>query len=249
MITRFSVNLNKFALIRNSRGNNFPDLTSIAQIAIRSGVKSITLHPREDARHATLDDVIQLSCLKEMRDNHVEVNIEGDLREELIRTVYHSSVEQFTIVPVVPGEITSNRGWRAYDEHEKLTETVRFLRSRKKKIRISVFADATQESVSLCANADIDAVEFYTGDYAMAKTGSEREHYLNQLIDAAVFARSLGLQIHAGHDLNLENLPPILEKVKPEEVSIGHSIICESLLNGFQSTIKQYLRCIEEHTS
>src|SRR5437868_11217211 len=161
--TNLSVNLNKVALLRNSRGGRRPDPLHIARLSIEAGAEGVTLHPREDARHATLEDVLAFSKLEAVRDGRVELNVEGDLRPELMRTALAAKAHQFTIVPVMPGEITSTRGWRPYDDQALLKQAVEFFAGGP---RLALFIDAEEESVRLAAAAGVQAVELYTGLYA-----------------------------------------------------------------------------------
>jgi pyridoxine 5-phosphate synthase len=239
--TTLSVNLNKVALLRNSRDIGVPNLIEAARVAIDNGVNGLTLHPRADARHATLDDVLAVSEIPEVKSGAIEFNIEGDLRPELLRLAKAVKSTQFTVVPVTPGELTSRRGWRAYDDQNALVATVQHFAGA---CRVSVFCDATEPSVNLAAAAGVDAVEFYTGDYAMAFGTLRGDELLTQLEQAANLARSRGLRVHAGHDLTQENLPPLLKRVRPDELSIGHAIISESLFKGLGQVVREYVACV-----
>lgn len=237
-MTRLSVNLNKVCLLRNSRGGNSPDPLDAARACIAAGAQGLTLHPRADARHATLEDVIAFAALPEVASGAVELNVEGDLRPELMRCAYEVGAHQFTVVPVMPGEVTSSRGWRAYDDHDGLAAAVRFFNG---KLRVSVFCDATETSVAYAARAGADAVEFYTGAFAHAFGTPSGDALLEELGRAADYARSLGLRVHAGHDLDTVNLPACLARLKPDEVSIGHAIIADTLVHGLGPTVTRYL--------
>lgn len=237
-MTRLSVNLNKVCLVRNSRGGNHPDPLAIARICLDAGAAGLTLHPRADARHARLDDVIAFMTLPEVASGAAELNVEGDLRPELMRCALEAGAHQFTVVPVTPGEVTSSRGWRAYDDHEALAAAVRFFNGQ---MRVSVFCDATKTSVAYAARAGADAVEFYTGAFAQAYGTPDGEALLEDLGVAADYARELGLRIHAGHDLDTVNLPACLARLRPDEVSIGHAIMAEALVDGFEAVVKRYL--------
>lgn len=241
MTTLLSVNLNKVCLLRNSRGGGVPDPVEAARICIEAGAGGLTLHPRSDARHATLDDVIAFAALAEVRDGRIELNIEGDLRPELIRTAQQVGASQFTAVPVMPGEVTSSRGWRAYDDHDGLAAAVRALGGSP---RVSVFCDATEASVRLAHAAGAHAVEFYTGHYAHAFGGPDQARHLDDLIAAAAVARGLGMRVNGGHDLTTANLPAFIAAVRPDEVSIGHQIIADALIHGLAATVRAYLDAI-----
>lgn len=238
-----SVNLNKVAWLRNARDIGKPDVAEAARAAIDSGAKGLTVHPRADARHITLDDVLAVAALPEVRGGAVEFNIEGDLRPELLRLAKAVRATQFTVVPVIPGELTSSRGWRAYDDQEALRAAVEHFRGVS---RVSVFSDATEHSIGLAAEAGVDAVELYTGDYARAFGTQRGEELLAQLERAAEFARGHGLRVHAGHDLDLTNLPPLLRRVRPDELSIGHAIISEAIYKGLGQTVREYIACVAD---
>ena len=147
----------------------------------------------------------------------------------------------FTVVPVTEGEATRNRGWTARDGIEPLDDAVRFFGRR---LRVSVFIDAVEESVRMAAGVRAQAVEFYTGHYARAFGTPEGEARLKELVAAAEVARSLGLRVHAGHDLDTANLPPLLAAIRPDEVSIGHAVISDAILAGLRTVTGDYLRVI-----
>lgn len=237
-MSRLSINLNKVCLMRNSRGGNHPDPLEIARLCLAAGAQGLTLHPRADGRHARLEDVIAFAALPEIACGQAELNVEGDLRPELMRCALETGAQQFTVVPVVPGEITSSRGWRAYDDHDALAAAVRFFKHR---VRVSVFCDATRTSINYAARAGADAVELYTGTFAQAYASSEGAIRLDELAETADYARQLGLRVHAGHDLNTSNLPICLARLRPDEVSIGHAILAEALIDGIEAVVKRYL--------
>lgn len=243
MTTLLSVNLNKVCLLRNSRGGAAPDPLAAARICIAAGAGGLTLHPRADARHATLDDVVAFAALPEVRDGGIELNVEGDLRPELMRTAKGAGAHQFTVVPVMPGEVTSSRGWRVYDDHAALEAAVGFFAGGP---RVSVFCDATEASVRLAAAAGAHAAEFYTGDYARAFGTPEGGRELERLVAAAGLARSLGLRVNGGHDLTTENLPAFIGAVRPDEVSIGHQIVADALVAGLEATVRAYRAAIDK---
>ena len=243
-MTRLSVNLNKVALLRNSRGHNQPDLLRYARLALDAGAGGLTLHPRADARHARLDDVLALARLPGLAAGDWELNVEGDLRPELVSLVGNAMVSQFTVVPVIPGELTSSRGWRAYDDHSLLRQVVEQLRASANRPRISVFCDPDPESVRLAQACAVDAVELYTGLYASAGSEEQRRLHFADLQAAASCARELGLKVNAGHDLDLNNLPTIIERLQPDEVSIGHALSCDALELGFEVAVRRYAQAV-----
>ena len=238
-MTAFSVNLDKVALVRNARGENRPDLVEAAQTVIAAGANGLTIHPRADRRHALIEDIADLMALDPVRRGEVELNVEGDLRPELMHAAKDAGAHQFTIVPVTAGEITSNRGWRQSDGDAPLREAVRFFGSR---LRVSVFVDPAEEGVRLAASAA--AVELYTGPYARAFATPDQQRRLDELTAAADLARSLGLRVHAGHDLDRANLPQLLAAIRPDEVSIGHAVISDAILTGLPEVAADYLRVI-----
>lgn len=242
-MTYLSVNLNKVALVRNARGIGVPDITEAARIAIDQGCHGLTIHPREDERHATLDDVYRLAEIDAVRDGAVELNIEGDPRPDLMRAAREVGATQFTVVPVVPGEITTNRGWRSRSDEALLRETIEFFEGRQ---RISLFVDPDPEGVRLSAEVGAQAIELHTYEYAVAFGTPRQSEVLGRYEEAARVARSLGLRVHAGHDLNLDNLGLFLERIGPEEVSIGHALISRALLDGLDGQTRRYLEIIRQ---
>ncbi len=239
-MTALSVNLNKVCLVRNARGGGVPDLLAAARLAIAAGCQGLTLHPREDARHATLDDVLRLAELPDVASGAVELNVEGDPRPELMRVVREARATQFTLVPVTPGELTTNRGWRGTDD---LTALRRAVDAFKGVARISLFVDAHGEDgdgVELAAAEGADCVELHTFDYAAAFHTPARDEVLLRFERAAERARRLGLRVHAGHDLDLDNLPLLVERLRPDEVSIGHALVSSALLTGLPIIVGRY---------
>ncbi len=236
-----SVNLNKVALLRNARDNSIPDIEKLAVIAIEAGCGGITLHPRADKRHATIDDVERISHLPIIKEKNIEINVEGDLRPELIELVRKSYVHQFTIVPTRPGEKTTERGWNQDDDEEKLKSTIKQLKG---KVRLALFIEPDEKSVHYVKSLGLDAVEFHTKWYAEAYDKCDFTNELQNIRDAAKLARSFDLRVNLGHDLNLQNLPAIIKAVQPDEVSIGHALIADALSYGLTSVVKQYLEKI-----
>ena len=236
-MTTLSVNLNKVCLVRNSRGGTVPDLVEAARLAIAAGCRGLTLHPRADARHATLDDVRRLAAMDEVADGRIELNVEGDLRPEVIDVVRETRATQYTIVPVTPGEVTSTRGWRATDDQEALRRAIGSLAGA---TRVSLFVDAEGEGIDLAAAAGAGCVELHTFDYAAAYPTPRREEVLARFVRAAERARGLGMRVHAGHDLDLENLGLLVERLRPDEVSIGHAIVSQAILTGLPLVVARY---------
>ncbi|HEX5757916.1 MAG TPA: pyridoxine 5'-phosphate synthase [Thermoanaerobaculia bacterium] len=236
-MTTLSVNLNKVCLVRNSRGGGVPDLVAAARLAIAAGCGGLTLHPRADARHATLDDVRALAAMEEVASGRIELNVEGDLRPEVIAVVRETRATQYTVVPVTPGEITSTRGWDRRDDGAALRRAIDSLAGGS---RISLFVDVEGEGIDLAAELGAAAVELHTFDYAAAYPTPRRDEVLARFERAAQRARARGLRVHAGHDLDLENLALLVERLRPDEVSIGHAIVSQALLTGLPSVVARY---------
>ncbi|MBC8180190.1 pyridoxine 5'-phosphate synthase [candidate division KSB1 bacterium] len=241
MKTRLSVNLNKIALLRNARGKNFPDLDKYARLCLDSGVKGITLHPRPDQRHATYADVIAMSTIVSEYDG-AELNIEGNPIDRFMEVVLENKPHQCTLVPDTPNQITSDHGWDLKKDAQKVTRIVRKLKD--SGIRVSLFMDADLEQIEIAKNTGTDRIELYTEEYASSYGTKDSEGVFEIYRSAALFANKIGLQVNAGHDLNLINLEKFLTIGNIKEVSIGHAIIVESLDYGMENTIKKYLKIL-----
>lgn len=243
-MTLLSVNINKIALLRNSRGTGTPDLVQGARLAIAGGAQGITVHPREDQRHITLDDVIAVADLPEIKSGQVEFNVEGDMREDLFNMVRVLKPTQFTVVPVMAGEVTSSRGWRAYDDHDHLEYWAAEMRE--VGIRTAVFVDPEPTSVELAAACTIEAVEIYTGDYAAAFERGDHAAALDAIERTANTARALSLRLNGGHDLTVDNLGPLCARVQFDEFSIGHHIASDALFRGFSGAVADFKSAVPE---
>lgn len=240
-MVRLSVNVNKVATLRNSRGGNTPSVLDAVDVCIASGSPGITVHPRADRRHITPEDVRAIA--RHLRENAsgVEYNIEGDSRTELLELVDEVRPDQCTLVPVAPGEITSQAGWRPGSLDRPIIE-----RLRSRGIRVSLFVDATAEPIRWAASVGADRVELYTEPFARA---FERGHdaatrAFGEYVEAARLAHSLGLGVNAGHDLDLHNL--VLFRGLPflDEVSIGHAIMSRALFVGLSTVVLEYLQVL-----
>ncbi|MFY9825536.1 MAG: pyridoxine 5'-phosphate synthase [Thermoanaerobaculia bacterium] len=242
-MTKLSVNLNKVALVRNSRGGETPSLVEAARIAVEAGCSGLTLHPRADARHATLEDILALARYEPVASGRIELNVEGDAREELLTVVAKTGATQFTLVPVTPGERTSHRGWRREDGVDAARRVVDRLAPH---TRVSLFIDADPGAVEWAVAAGVAAVEIYTGPWAEAYGTEAAEPLLAAIQATAETARRHGLRVHAGHDLNLQNLETLVRRIHPDEVSIGHALISEALLEGLQGITAAYERVLRQ---
>ncbi len=233
-MTRLSVNINKIATIRNARGGNMPDVTAAAIACERFGAEGITVHPRPDERHIRYSDVRELKPLIT-----TEFNIEGNPIPSFMDLVLETVPTQVTLVPDAHDAITSDAGWNTIAHREFLTEVC--TRFKRKGIRTSIFIDPIPEMAEAAALCGCDRVELYTESYARGYRNG-REDAIAPFIQTAEAARACGLEVNAGHDLNLENLEYFIRCIPwTAEVSIGHAIICDSLYMGLEKTIQEYL--------
>lgn len=235
-MTKLSVNINKIATLRNSRGGNQPNVVQVAKDCERFGAEGITVHPRPDERHIRYQDVYDL---KEIVGT--EFNIEGNPTEKkFIDLVLANKPTQVTLVPDALNAITSNAGWDTIKHREQLIDLVGTFKSAG--CRVSIFVDANEEMVEAAAETGTDRVELYTEAYAHDYL-KDREQAIEKYIKAAKIAEKVGLGLNAGHDLSLENLRFFKENIPNLlEVSIGHALICDALYYGLENTIQLYLR-------
>lgn len=243
-MVRLSVNVNKVATLRNSRGGRVPSVLDAVDVCVAAGAPGITVHPRADERHITRGDVRAIAKRLRERAPGVEFNIEGDPRPDLLELVEEVAPDQCTLVPVVPGEITSQAGWRPGPQADALLAVIARLRARN--VRVSLFVDARQDPIRWAAAASGDRVELYTEPFARAfeRSRAEGERSFGEFCDAARLAHSLGLGVNAGHDLDLENL--VLFRTLPflDEVSIGHAIISRAVFVGLSTVVREYLQVL-----
>lgn len=236
-MTNLSVNINKIATLRNSRGENRPNVVDVAMDCERFGAAGITVHPRPDERHIRRDDVFTLRPLVK-----TEFNIEGYPSPEFMDMVLKVKPDQVTLVPDAPDAITSSAGWNVAENMEFLTGIVDLLREAG--IRSSIFVDTDVENIKLAAKAGADRVELYTKPYA-DQYPTNPEAAVAPFVEASRAAHKAGLGVNAGHDLSLENLKFFYERLPYlNEVSIGHALICDALYLGLEETIKQYKACL-----
>ncbi|MEX1196766.1 MAG: pyridoxine 5'-phosphate synthase [Pseudohongiellaceae bacterium] len=237
-MTRLSVNVNKIALLRNSRGGQHPDVADFVRRAIDLGVRGITVHPRPDERHITRRDVFTIARLLEGHPG-VEFNIEGYPSGSFLALIDEVRPAQCTLVPDAPDQLTSDHGWDMRGSADVLAGVLERLRSMA--VRSSLFMDPDPEAAAPAAALGADRVELYTEEYARA-WGTDREAaVLERYRQAAGAAAEAGLGINAGHDLNLGNLPRFMEIPGILEVSIGHALVVESLERGFAAVVSEYL--------
>lgn len=237
-MTRLSVNINKIATLRNARVGNNPDVVKVALDCEAFGADGITVHPRPDERHIRMQDVFDLKGVLT-----TEFNIEGYPDERLMEIVSKVKPNQVTLVPDTPGQITSNHGWDTEANQSFLVEIIQELRNNG--IRASVFVDADVKMVEMAAKAGAERIELYTEPYASAY-GIDREAAIAPFVVAAGVAKKCGMGLNAGHDLNLENLQFIKQRIPfLDEVSIGHALVCDALYLGLKKTIEEYKLRIE----
>jgi pyridoxine 5-phosphate synthase len=242
MATLFSINLNKFALLRNSRGGNMPDVLAIAADCIAHGVRGITVHPRPDERHTRVEDVVALAELVR-RHEGVEFNVEGNPSERFVDLVERTRPNQVTLVPDSPDQLTSDHGWNVVEETDRLAQVTRRLHA--SGLRVSLFLDPAVEQVDAVPGTGAERIELYTEPYARAFGTPEQGQQLERFRAAALRARELQLGVNAGHDLNLANLADFLRRVPGVlEVSIGHAVVCEALERGLHETLERYLQIV-----
>ena len=239
-MTSLSVNVNKVALLRNTRDTGIPNVVSAARTCIEAGAHGITVHPRPDQRHITTPDVFDLAqLLADHRD--VEYNIEGNPFEgKYLQLVTQVRPAQATLVPDTPGQRTSDHGWQMTRDGDRISPIISQLRELG--IRVSVFMDPDPAQIEQAAATGADRVELYTESYAAAFRAGDANAQLARFAQAAQSAGNVGLAVNAGHDLNLENLGPFCAAVPNVlEVSIGHELIADALWKGLATTVKAYL--------
>ncbi len=235
-MTKLSVNINKIATLRNSRGGNTPNLLQVAKDAERFGAQGITVHPRPDERHIRYRDVYDLKPILT-----TEFNIEGNPKEQkFVDLVLDVKPQQVTLVPDSTGQLTSDHGWDTITHKSYLKDIIASFKNAG--IRTSIFVDANEKMVEGAKETGTDRIELYTEEYARLYA-TRKEDIIQPFIKSALLAHSLGLGINAGHDLSLENLAFFKNQVPHlDEVSIGHALISDALYFGLENTIQLYLR-------
>jgi pyridoxine 5-phosphate synthase len=242
MNTHLSVNLNKVALVRNTRHLGIPSVTRAATLCLQAGAHGITVHPRPDQRHIRDSDVHDLSALlKDWPDR--EYNIEGNPLHNLMPLVRLVRPHQVTFVPDGQGQFTSDHGWRFPQDAAVLKDLV--AEAKALGARVSLFMDADPQAMAAARDVGADRVELYTEPYAQAHGQAAQAQVLAQFKAAAVAAQAVGLEVNAGHDLNLLNLRDFVQTVPDvKEVSIGHALMADALEMGYNATIQAYLKCL-----
>jgi len=232
-----SVNINKIALLRNSRGRDVPNLTEAIDVCVAAGAHGITVHPRRDERHIRFTDVPTVAA--HLRSHHpgIELNVECEAHPSLIDLVMQVKPDQCTLVPVTPGEITSDHGWEFPTEHKVIAPLASQLREAG--IRSSIFMDIAPEAMAGAAAAGVDRVELYTGPYAWAWGTADQPSHVEHLHATVRAATALGLGVNAGHDLDTPNLAGIASAPGIQEVSIGHPLMTRALWVGLPTAIPE----------
>ena len=244
-MVRLSVNVNKVATLRNSRGGEVPSLIDAVQVVLDAGARGITVHPRADQRHITPRDVRDLTALLAPLRASVEFNIEGDPRADLLALVHEVRPHQCTLVPVKAGEITSQAGWPPDTPRAVLAGVIADLQ--RAGVRVSLFVDPDLDAVSWAGNLGADRVEIYTEPFARAfERGPESAAAgFAACAAAARRAHAIGLGVNAGHDLDLANLPLFRTLPHLAEVSIGHALVSRALFVGLDTAVREYLAAVE----
>lgn len=235
-MTRLSVNINKVATLRNARGGNVPDLIRFARDCEEFGAQGITVHPRPDGRHVRYDDVRRLK-----ETVKTELNIEGNPKEKkFVELVLETKPAQVTLVPDAQNQLTSNHGWNTVEHKSYLSDIIAEFQA--SNIRTSIFVDADLIMVEGAKETGTQRIELYTESYAR-QFQTNKHDAVKPFVEAAVLANNSGLEINAGHDLNLQNLKYFSQAVPNlKEVSIGHALISDALYFGIENTIQLYLR-------
>jgi pyridoxine 5-phosphate synthase len=237
-MTVLSVNLNKIALLRNSRGRDFPNVVEFARKFFALGVRGITIHPREDERHITRQDALDLGRLVSDFSN-IELNIEGYPSAEFLKLVESVNPTQCTLVPDSPSQLTSDHGWDLTKHLDRVRDTCSWLNSAG--IRSAIFLDPEIDQIRIAPNTGTNRIELYTEEYAATFDTKENEKIFQKFKNATMLAQELELGVNAGHDLDLTNLSKFLGIDGILEVSIGHALTVESIERGMDEVVAKYL--------
>ncbi|MDO8276783.1 MAG: pyridoxine 5'-phosphate synthase [Burkholderiaceae bacterium] len=242
--TALSVNVNKVALVRNTRHLGIPSVLRAATLCLQAGAQGITVHPRSDARHIRATDVAELSALMKQWPQ-AEYNIEGNPFQNLMDFVREFRPQQATFVPDSEDQFTSDHGWNIAADGARLRPLI--AQCHALGVRVSLFMDADPAAMQAARDIGADRVELYTEPYAAAFGGVTQQEVLTRFAQAARAAQDCGLGVNAGHDLNRDNLAPFLSAVPAvQEVSIGHALISDALELGYAATVRAYLACIDQ---
>ena len=245
-MARLSVNLNKVALLRNSRRTGVPDLLHLARVALDAGAAGLTVHPRPDERHIRRSDVPALAALMQPARPRVEFNIEGYPDARMQAILQEVKPEQCTFVPDAPDAFTSEEGWKL-DAAQMALARPALAAAKSLNCRVILFIDPERDVVSRVRDAGADGIEIYTGGYAEAfRAGGDIQAALQRIGETARRAQGLGLVVNAGHDLNLHNIPPLMQAVPfLAEASIGHELTADALEMGFAAAVRAYASALQ----
>jgi pyridoxine 5-phosphate synthase len=244
-MARLSVNLNKIALLRNSRRTGVPDLCRFGRLALGAGAEGLTVHPRPDERHIRAADVPLLAELMRPYRPAMEFNIEGYPDDRLMAILRHNRPEQATLVPDAPEAFTSEDGWKL-DPAQAASVTPAIAAMKVIGCRVILFIDPDPGVIDRVRETGADGVEIYTGAYAAAFRDDRHQPILERIATTAARARAIGLVVNAGHDLNLHNIPPLIQAVPfLAEASIGHELTADALENGFAATVAAYAKALK----
>lgn len=245
-MTNLSINLNAVAMLRNRRDVGWPNVTQIARVVLDAGADGITVHPRPDERHIRRRDVHDLSKLLHEDYPDAEYNIEGYPSEDFLQLVEKVRPDQVTFVPDDPTQNTSDHGWDIAANSGLLRDVV--ARMKRANIRVSLFIDENPKIPPDAWEVDADRVELYTGPYGAVAGTPQGDYHAHRLAMTARAAIAAGLEVNAGHDLTLENLPQFVAMMpRIDEVSIGHGITADALLMGFPEAVRRYRTALEKH--
>ena len=242
-MTKLSVNINKIALLRNSRGRNYPDVAAFAERCLQLGADGITLHPRPDQRHARYTDVAELQAVTMAHGS--ELNVEGFPAAQFLQVVHRVRPAQCTLVPDSPDQLTSDHGWDVLRDAELLRPIISRLKDDGIRVSLFIDVDVSESNLAIAAQLGADRIELYTEPYAENFGSAHQAAILQRFRATSSAARAVGLGVNAGHDLNLQNLTDFLTIPDILEVSIGHALIAESIELGLPAVIAGYRKIID----
>ncbi|MFL3022001.1 MAG: pyridoxine 5'-phosphate synthase [Cytophagales bacterium] len=236
-MTRLSVNVNKIATLRNARGGDNPNLVQVVKDCEKYGAEGITVHPRNDERHVTMKDVYDIASIVK-----TDFNIEGYPDKRFLKIINDIVPDQVTLVPDPPEVLTSNIGWRKSDLDVDLKGIINDIK--KLGSKVVIFIDPDMEMIDYAKEIGSDRIELYTGTYAKEYL-KNREGSVIDYVNASNYAKEIGIEVNAGHDLDLNNLRYLKQSIPHiYEVSIGHALVCDAIYLGLENTIKSYLNCL-----
>ncbi|MDI6027931.1 pyridoxine 5'-phosphate synthase [Corticibacterium sp. UT-5YL-CI-8] len=247
MPVKLSVNLNAIAMLRNRRDLPWPSVIGFGRIALAAGAHGLTVHPRPDERHVRFSDLPDLRALIDDEFPHAEFNIEGYPSEDFLHLVEKNQPEQVTLVPDDPSQNTSDHGWNFAEHTAFLTATIK--RLKKSGIRVSLFSDPDPAGIAAAKATGADRIELYTGPYGGCHSDSGKAaKELEKLAKTADAARAIGLEVNAGHDLTVDNLPALVRAIPDlAEVSIGHCLTADALEYGMTTSVRRYLQACKQN--